>query len=106
MSERGSFITEYIYCRACATAVRKALLEQRDMGKFFSVADASKFNDSDGAPRITAGRIGGLHAGEELEDFEAYYAPAIAAVICHPVRVAVIAESGQRIYFIQPEAPK
>jgi len=52
---------------------------------------------------IIAGKIGGLSPGEEIWGFDMELAPEIASVICHPVRIAVMADSGaSRIFRIEP----
>jgi hypothetical protein len=93
MSERGSFVTEYIYCDKCFHEVKKVLFSR------------DKFLCSTVIPSwckqrlpIVAGKIGGLYAGEELVDMEMKFIPAIEENICHDVRIAVLAESGERIF--------
>ena len=103
MSERGTFITQHINCNACAWGLRSAL-SGFEPTKFFCIADSEVFYGEGGVPRITAGRIGGLYAGEELHSFEDHIAPVIAASICHPVRVAVLAADGERVFIVQPRA--
>lgn len=89
MSERGSFITEYIYCKKCFEAVRIILVDHA----FMPVNIKEK---------ILAGKVGGLHPGEEIEVFEAFIIPLIEEKICHPVRIAVLAEEGEKILTAVP----
>ncbi|MGI0034607.1 MAG: hypothetical protein ACRD98_01885 [Nitrososphaera sp.] len=51
---------------------------------------------------IVAGKIGGMYSGEELHTFELEILPLLEARLCHPVRVAVIAESGEKIFTCNP----
>lgn len=104
MSERGSFVTEYIGCPKCWAAARQLLLVDTEHDKFFRAFESGPV---DGKPLpIIAGKIGGLYFGEELVDFESHYAPALAAVICHPLRVAVLSDTGgERFFNVAPAAP-
>ena len=101
MSERGSFTTEYIYCKDCFEAVRKILEKDDKYLKGVQIPMWSGNETGEELP-IIAGKIGGLHSGEELETFEFELNQEIAKVICHPVRIAVLAESGERIFTIEP----
>ena len=103
MSERGSFVTEYIGCPRCWAAARQVLLVDHEHYKFFRAFESPPV---DGKPLpIIAGKIGGLYFGEELVEFESYWAPELAKVICHPLRVAVLADHGQQIFNVAPAAP-
>lgn len=104
MSERGSWCSEYIYCGDCAEALGR-LLRERDSGKYFSVHQIPSWQPGEQLP-IFAGKIGGLYGGEELHLFEEGMVPEIAKVICHPVRFAVLAEDGERIFKIEPSRPQ
>lgn len=100
MSERGSFVTEYIYCNECLAAAKQVLLSSE---KHMCSAIIPSW---EGCPEkelpIIAGKIGGLFSGEELHTFEFELGPALAKVICHPLRIAVLAESGEQIFAIAP----
>ena len=99
MSERGSFITEYIYCIKCFNEVKKILLAN---DKYLcSRIIPSWVREGEELP-IIAGKIGGLYSGEEIDVFEEEYRKEIAKVICHPMRVALLAEKGERIFKIYP----
>lgn len=102
MSERGSFVTEYLYCEQCFKAAKKVL---SGSDKYFTgIAIPSWNQDSDVQELpIIAGKIGGLYPGEELDTFKAKLVPALAEVICHPLRIAVIAEQGEKIFTINPK---
>lgn len=108
MSERGSFVTEYIYCDKCFAALKKLLVSNdkylcsRTISSWHSKPFMFLFNKKEELP-IIAGKVGGLYSGEELNTFEFELNPKIAKVICHPVRIAVLAESGEQIFHILPE---
>lgn len=89
MSERGSFVTEYIYCKKCFEAVRMILI-------------ANALMPANISGKILADRISGLYPGEEIEVFENSIIPLIEEKICHPVRIAVLAEDGEKILTAVP----
>lgn len=104
MSERGSFVTEYVYCDECFEKIKPILL---DRVKYLCsvVIPSWSEHEPEGLP-IIAGKIGGGYLGEELVEFEYKIAPEIAKVICHPLRVAVISDSrGEQIFTIEPAQP-
>lgn len=92
MSERGSFVTEYIYCNKCFEAAKGILLKKQSLRDMVAMVGS----------QILAGKIGGLYSGEELDVFEYEIMPNLAKVLCHPMRVAVLAESGEQIFTVQP----
>ncbi len=103
MSERGAFVTEYIGCPICLAAVRQLLLVDHEHGKFFRAFESGDVN---GKPMpIIAGKIGGMYFGEELVEFRDYWVPELAKVLCHPLRVAVLADHGQHIFNVAPAVP-
>ena len=89
MSDRGSFVTQFIYCPKCAEAALKVLSE------------CETATVHDGA--IIAGHISGLYSGEEIDLMEFDILWKMEKVICHPVRVAVLAEKGERIFNVEPK---
>ena len=101
MSERGSFVTEYVNCDKCFDAMRDELLEHWDSdNKFRKVVQVDGYNNDGHRTEplpILAGKIGGLGSGEELGTFEFELGPALAARICHPVRIAILPDSSQGI---------
>ena len=100
MSERGSFVTEYIYCGACFEATKSVLLSD---SKYLKGITIPHWSGSEGGEiQIIAGKIGGLYAGEELNTFEFLLIPQLADQLCHPMRIAVLAEAGERIFTILP----
>jgi hypothetical protein len=88
MSQRGSFVTEYIYCDKCFQAAKGVLLA-RDQGLCSTVIPAWAPGDTE-LP-IIAGKLG--HAWSEAFVMEHEIGPELAKVICHPVRIAVLEET-------------
>lgn len=88
MSYRGSFSTEYIYCRECFDVINDILdgVSPEENGKKLP---------------ILCGKVGSSYIGGEVQDFEDV-AARIEGEICHPVRISVIAEIGEKIFFIEP----
>lgn len=104
MSERGSFLTQYIYCAKCLDAARTVLIGQT---KYLCSAQVPHWNPDKEGPElpIIAGKVGGLHAGEEIETFVEEYIPLLEGTICHPLRIAVLAESGDAFFNVHPKGP-
>lgn len=97
MSERGSFVTQYIFCGKCLEAAKKELLSRE---KYLC---SEVLTHPRGEFGIIAGKVGGLYAGEELHTFENELIPELSKIICHPMRIAVLAESGEQIFTVLPE---
>ena len=96
MSERGSFVTEYVYCDQCV-AVIKEVLVSRD--KFLrGIAIPSWVDFGEDLP-IIAGKIGGLSMNEEFVTMEFELGEKLNERLCHPVRIAVLADSGESSIF-------
>lgn len=90
MSERGSFVTEFIYCKQCFEHAKKILLSN------------DKYLDSAVVKNrpIIAGKIGGIFHGAELTTFEYEILPKLEEVICHELRIAVISDSAGCEFFV------
>ena len=88
MSERGSFVTQFCYCDQCVKALEAVLTLRCE--------DVTVIRGN-----IVAGYVKGSAPGDEIGYFEDYAAE-LAGVICHPVRIAVIAEQGERVFSIAP----
>lgn len=87
MSERGSFVTAYIYCERCFERALAVL--QADHGGWLSEAHAF------GGRRI-AGRVDHTAPGHEPLVFtERGIDDALAAVLCHPLTIVVAPDCGQ-----------
>lgn len=96
MSERGSFVTEYIYCPKCLDAAKKALLD--DEKYLCSRQLASWESDREFLP-IISGKLGGLYAGEELSVIRDALKGSEERPCC-PVRIAVVTE-GNGVWVIE-----
>ena len=99
MSERGSFVTEYIHCSKCLSSAKAVLLGN---DKYLCSTTIPTWDGTGAELPIIAGKIGGLYAGEELDTFDIYLADELSKVLCHPLRVAVLAEQGGRIFTVNP----
>lgn len=98
MSERGSFCTEYIYCQECFNALQVVLASSRD--KFLCASAIPAWSDSvRPLLPIIAGKIGGLYSGEELHEFDIQLRESIESALCHPLRIAVLSDSGGDVIF-------
>lgn len=101
MSERGSFVTEYINCDKCFQEAKKVLLFRNK--SICSTVIPSWVPGEEEMP-IIAGKVGGIgndsYPGGEFVIFEEELTPILAAVICHPLRIAVLAESGGSKFLI------
>lgn len=100
MSETGSFVTDHINCDKCLEAAKEVLLG-RD--KHLCSVVIHGWGNKSYLP-IIAGKIGGLYRGEELHTFEDEFIPELRKTICHPIRIAVLAQDGEQIYKVVPEA--
>lgn len=99
MSERSSFTTEYIDCEKCLAAVSPILLKSE---KYLCSSLVPSWIKGQTLP-IIAGKIGASYPGEEFSIFESSFIPALETAICHPLRIAVLAESGaSEIFAIVP----
>lgn len=99
MSERGSFVTEYVYCGKCFEACRSVLLGRE---KYLCSTTIPSWSPHEGRLPIIAGKIGGLYGGEELHSFEFHLIPELEKFLCHTVRIAVLADEGERIFTARP----
>ena len=102
MSERGSFVTEFVYCNKCFKVLCDILLGNEKYLMSIKIPHWNNENIEKKTLPIIAGKIGGLYPGEELDRFEVYFVPEIESLICHTVRIAVLAESGEKIFKIKP----
>ena len=100
MSERGSFCTEYIYCDKCLDAVKSVLMAEPP-NKSLAAFLTPSWETGHTLP-IISGKIGGTAPGDEIAFFEHEYGPAIAAKICHPMMIAVLAENGSALVRLAP----
>ena len=84
MSDRGSFVTEFIYCPECFRAVEKILFDPESGLEPVVVRKG----------RIIAGYVKSMYPGGETTFFDIDCRRILEEAICHAVRVAVIPESG------------
>ena len=96
MSERGSFVTEFINCKHCLDAAEKILCSN------LHGIRVPNWNKTMGALPIIAGKIKGMSPGSELIAFEVAIKPLLESAICHRLRVAVIADYGEEIFVVYP----
>lgn len=92
MSERGSFVTQYIYCEKCLAVARKHLIDKEKY--LCSVEIPSWIDNTSPHLPIIAGKIGGLYQGEEIHTIAHEIGPKINNEICHSLTIVVIADSG------------
>lgn len=96
MSQRGSFVTEFIFCPKCLDAAKKILVDSHK----YLYSDQLTIHGS--SLPIVGGKVGDTRSDGELREFEHELIPALEAKICHPMRVAVLAEDGERIFYAVP----
>ena len=96
MSERGTFITEFIYCEDC-------LKKSEDI--FFNTPELfSDIYPITIGHYVIAGQIHGSWFGEEFWIFESKIIPLLQKTLCHNVRIAVISDSsGEKIFNVFEE---
>ena len=98
MSERSSFVTEYIYCDECFEAVKEVMCGRE---KYLCSLAIPSWTGKE-LP-IVAGKTGGLGGGDDVILMEDELIPELKKRICHTVRVAVIYESFCKFYIVAPE---
>ena len=103
MSDRGSFVTEFIYCERCLDHAKRILIQEKRHSKNYYATQLhyGQFFYKTPIP-IIAGKVTGLYAGEEIDVVAGEFADMLRAVICCTLRIAVLAESGEEIITIQP----
>ena len=107
MSERGSFVTEYMYCEGCLEKMKRVLLKDSKYLKGVQIEGWLSGLEYESwwrkllrvrrrvkALPIIAGKVGGLYLGDEIDMFmnglfDEENAP------CHPVRISVITDGGR-----------
>jgi hypothetical protein len=97
VSERGTWVTEFIYCDRCVEAFRKFLEDSvcaDDESKYWSFRRLGE--------HAFAGRISGMFPGEELQLFEYDIVPKLKEMLCHSLRIAVLADGGSEIFTVLP----
>lgn len=94
MSERGSFVTEYVYCPECFDVLCEVLCQN---DKYIKGVVIPSWQPNRNLP-IIAGKIGDLAPGGELVAF-GQIGFILGPRLCHPVRIAVLAEDGSHEVF-------
>lgn len=91
MSQRGAFVTEYVYCAACETVLSDVLLRERT--KSLCCTQVPSWEDGGGKTMpIFAGKLGST--ADEVVDFE--FSDEMAELekrLCHTVMFACLGES-------------
>ena len=93
MSERGSFVTEFIYCKRCFEACKDVLCKKEK--HLWAMPLIGAFSEQ---PMIS-GRIGDTYPGGELVRMEFELIPLLESRLCHQVRIAVLADNGESRVF-------
>lgn len=102
MSERGSFVTEYIYCKKCFEVAKSVLLGNEKYLCSTTIPHWNSEKEGKELP-IIAGKIGGLYDQEEIDTFEFEFIPKLKEKLCHSLRIAVLAEIGEKVFIIKKE---
>lgn len=98
MSERGSFVTEFIYCPECFKACVKVLCQN---DKYLKGVTIPTWLDDCGRLPIIAGKIGSSWCGGEFNDMEFVYIPEIQKKMCdkHKIRICVLSDNCGNLIF-------
>lgn len=101
MSDRGSFVTEYMYCPKCAEKIKEIL--KRKSVNFRSLDNTDSFGNM--TTLIISGYLSSTYSGGEIIEFQYGEHDVIFNkdnAPCHPVRFAVLAEVGQKFFVVNP----
>lgn len=82
MSERGSFVTEYIYCKECLKVIEDAFLPIKEKHFYAYRLDSCP---------IIAGRLGALGSGGEFEVIQNVQ-ELVRDKLCHSVRMSILCD--------------
>ena len=100
MSERGSFVTQFMYCDKCLEKMKEVLIQDH---KYLKGIQIEGWKTEDGrrmkSMPIIAGKIGGLYSSEELCEFQFKLFNKENAP-CHEVICAVIPDNGTPQFFV------
>lgn len=91
MSERGSFVTQFIYCDKCFDECRKVFVKN---DKYLKGVVIPSWQEGQTLP-IIAGKIGGLGPGEELIEMQYTIKPKLDETLCHKIRISIMPDNGQ-----------
>ena len=104
MSDRGSFVTEYIYCSDCLAVALEVLCRGEKYWDGGPVECTTGMNGEKPYP-IVAGKVGcGGGWAEEVYVLEDELMPEMAKRICHSIRIAIIPETegAEKIVTVYP----
>jgi len=91
MSERGSFVTEYIYCPKCLEILLKAFkIGKRE--KYLCAVQIPSWIVGEELP-VIAGKVGGTFDDDECDTIQQAIKD-IKEKTCHPVKVLISCASG------------
>ena len=99
MSELGTFATELIWCLECENAVAAVLSKYVPWDS--QCIDGFTIHGSSVGSRRTmfCGELRAGYAGEEIHAFEGEINTELQDVICHPLRLVVMAQNGDNMLF-------
>jgi hypothetical protein len=95
MSDRGSFVTEYIYCDKCLEIAKEHLIQN---GKYLKGIQIPGWQQGEDLP-IIAGKIGSSGSGDTYDVIE-QEVEEMAKKVCHDMRISVIPEIGNPSYIM------
>ena len=99
MSDRGSFCTEYIYCKNCYQAALHVFEYDE-----YSCVDWFCYGPH---PAIISGKIRGPGGGEETWKMADFVAGSLSEKICCPMRFVVMSDSsGDFFVYVDPNDDK
>ena len=91
MSWRGSFCTEYIYCKDCAAVFLEIAKDQLE--------SATLVHNS-----IVVAKANGRHLNREIGDAEYFFIPALENRLCCTVRFMVMNDAGgEALFTVKPD---
>ena len=92
MSERSSFVTEYVYCNSCFAELKNVLICN---DKYLCTHVLPSWEGDNRELPIIAGKIGGLGPGDDY----IYMKEIIDSLdLCHPVRFAFLGDDGTSVF--------
>lgn len=89
MSDRGSFVTEYLYCEKCLLIAKEHLIKNE---KHLKGIQIPSWKENEYLP-IIAGKIGGVGSAD-IYDTIFKKSEEIASKVCHSMRISLISEEG------------
>jgi hypothetical protein len=90
MSERGSFVTEFIYCEHCLHGAKQVLAVDTRQLVGHVLPNMP----------IIAGRVRSIYPEGELDYMAQEIIPQLESVLCHKIRIVVIGETLYEIWLV------